>query len=96
MYQKVCHVAMKHDKPVNGDAKSETQTVNATFAKKSDFDLKVSLVEETFPNDSNVWNHWTGNGNSGIDAVAHANKIDRTATASDRRKELERVNLPCT
>ena len=26
MYQKVCHVAMKHDKPVESNSKGETQT----------------------------------------------------------------------
>ena len=69
MYHKLCHVAMKHDKPVESNAKSETQALNATFGKRFDFDFKVSLVEETIPNDSNVWNHWTGNGNSGMDGI---------------------------
>ena len=62
MYQKLCHVVMKHDKPVEGNAKGEKQTMNATFGKKFDFDFKVSLVEETIPSDSNVWDYWTGNG----------------------------------
>ena len=35
-------------------------------------DFKVSLVEETIVSDSNISNHWTGNGNSGLDAVAQA------------------------
>ena len=64
MYQRICHVAMKHDKPAKGNAKIETQIVNATFGKKTDFDLNESLLEETIPSHSNIWNPWTGNGNS--------------------------------
>ena len=85
MYQKLCHVAMKHDKPVNGNAKSKSQTMNATFGKIFDVDSKVSLVEETIPNDSNVWNHWTGNRESGMDAVAQANGIDKTQLSNGHR-----------
>ena len=59
MYQKICHVAMKHDKPAKGNAKVETQVVNATFGKKTDFDFNESLLEETIPSHSNVWNPWT-------------------------------------
>ena len=47
MYRKLCHVAAKHDKPVECNAKGETGTMIATFGKKFDFDFKVSLVEET-------------------------------------------------
>ena len=45
IYQKLCHVALKHDKPVEGTAKDETQTMKASFGKKTDFEFKVSLVE---------------------------------------------------
>ena len=69
MYQKLCHVAMKHDKPAKGNAKDETQIVNATFGKKTDFDFIECLSEETIPSHSNIWSPWTGNGNSGMDAV---------------------------
>ena len=61
MCQKLCDAAMKFDKPVEGDTKDETQKTNAPCGKKTDFDLKESLVEETIPGDSTVWNHWTGN-----------------------------------
>ena len=47
MYQKLCHVAMKHEKPAKSNAKTETQVVNATFGKKTDFDFNESLLEET-------------------------------------------------
>ena len=48
MYRKLCHVAMKHDKPAKGHAEIETQIVNATFGKKTDFDFnEESLLEET-------------------------------------------------
>ena len=70
MYQRLCHVAMKHDKPAKGNAKIETQIVNATFGKNTDFDLNESLSKEIIPSHSNIWNPWTGNGNSGMDAVA--------------------------
>ena len=53
MYQKLCRVAMKHDKPVEGNAKSETQTMNATFGRNFDFDFKVRLGQEAIPSDSN-------------------------------------------
>ena len=64
--------------------------MNATFGKKFDFDFKVSLVEETIPSDSNVWNHWTGNGNSGMDAVRQANGIDKTQLSNGHRKRPEK------
>ena len=60
MYRKLCHVAMKHDKPAKGNAKIETQIVNATFGKKTDFDFNESLLEETILSHRNVWNHWIG------------------------------------
>ena len=43
-YQKLCHYAVKHDKPVNDDIKGETHVMNSTFGKKNDFDFKVSLI----------------------------------------------------
>ena len=51
--------------------------MNEPFGKKTDFNFKERLVEETIPSDSNVWNHWTGDGNSGMDEVAQANGIDK-------------------
>ena len=58
--------------------------------EKFDFDFKVSLVEETIPNASNVWNLWTGNGNSGMDVVAEANGIDETQLSNGHRKQLRK------
>ena len=83
--------------PWKVSAKGETQTMNATFGKKFDFDFTVSFFEEPIPSDSNAWNHWTGNGNSGMDAVAHANGIDETQLSNGHRKRpkerTRRVNL---
>ena len=87
MYQKQCHVAMKDDKPVKGNAKCETPSMNATFGKKTDFDFKVSLVEETIPSNSNIRNNWIGNGNSGMDAVGQANGIDKTQLSNGRQQK---------
>ena len=89
MYQRLCHVAMKHDKPAKGNAKIETQIVNATFGKKTDFDFNESLLEETIPSHSNIWNPWTGKGNSGMDAVAQANVIDETHVSNGHCKQLK-------
>ena len=86
MYQKLCHVAMKHHKPAKGNAKVETQIVNATFGKKTDFDFNECLLEETIPSHSNIWNPWTGNGNSGMDAVSQANGINKTQLSKGHRK----------
>ena len=86
MYRKLCHVAAKHDKPVECNAKGETRTMIATFGKKFDFDFKVSLVEETIPSNNNVWNPRIGNGNSGMDAVAQANSMDKTQLSKGHRK----------
>ena len=65
--------------------------------KITDFDFKVGLVEEANPSDSTVWNHCCVNGNSGKDAghtLTALMKINwTTATANDRRKELERLNV---
>ena len=90
MYQKLCHVAMKHDKPVEGNGKGETQDMNAPFGKKTDFDLVVSLVEETIQSNNNVWNHWTGNRNSGMDAVAQANGIEKTQLSHGHCKQQKK------
>ena len=90
MHRKQCHVAMKHDKPAKGHAKIETQVVNATFGKKTDFDFKESLLEETNLSHRNVWNHWIGNGNSGMDAVSQANDIDKTQLSKGHRKQLKK------
>ena len=89
-YQKQCHVAMKDDKAVESNAKCERQTMNATFGKKKDFDSKVNLVEETIPSNSNVWNPWIGNGNSGMDTVTHANGIDKTQLSKGHRKQSKK------
>ena len=86
MYRKLCHVAAKHDKPVECNAKGETRTMIATFGKKLDFDFKVSLVEETIPSNNNEWNPRIGNGNSGMDAVAQANGMDKTQLSKGHRK----------
>ena len=86
MYRKLCYSAMKHVKPVKGKTKSETQAMNATFEKKFDFDFKVSLVEETIVSDSNTWNHWTGKGNSGMNAVAQANGFHENQLSKGQRK----------
>ena len=86
MYRKLCHVAAKHDKPVECIANGETRTMIATFGKKFDFDFKVSLVEETIPSNNDVWNPRLGNGNSGMDAVAQANGIDKTQLSKGHRK----------
>ena len=86
MYRKLCHVAAKHDKPVECNAKGETRTLIATFGKKFDFDFNVSLVEETIPSNNDVWNPRIGNGNSGMDAVAQANGMDKTQLSKGHRK----------
>ena len=91
MYQKLCYVVMKHDKPVKVNAKGETHNVNAPFGKKTEFDFEVSLVEETIPMNNNVWNPWIGNGNFGIDAVSQANDIDKTQLSKGHRKQQKRA-----
>ena len=90
MHRKQCHVAMKHDKPAKSYAKIETQIVNATFGKKTDFDFNESLVEEIILSHRNVWNTWNGNGNSGMDAVSQANDIDKTQLSKGHRKQLKK------
>ena len=69
---------MGHENPVNNVAKSETQTMNATFGEKNDFDSKLGSFEESILNHSNLWNSRNGNGNSGMDAVAQSYDIDKT------------------
>ena len=81
---------MKHDKPVEGNARGETRTISSTFGKKSEIDFKVSLVEEIILSQRNVWNHWIGNGNSGMDAVSEAYEIDETQLSNGHRKQLNK------
>ena len=54
MYQKLCHVSMKDDKPFNDDIKVETRTMIATLGRKSEFDFEINLVEETIPSHKNA------------------------------------------
>ena len=56
MNPRLCHVAKKDDKPMEGNTKCGRHTVIALFGKKTDFDFVVSFVEETFPSNTNVWN----------------------------------------
>ena len=84
------HGAVKHDKPVEGNARGETRTMSSTFGKKSEIDFKVSLVEEIILSHRNVWNHWIGIGNSGMDAVSQANDIDETQLSNGHRKQLKK------
>ena len=90
MHRKLCHGAVKHDKPVEGNARGETRTMNSIFGKKSEIECKVSLVKETIPSHSNIWKYWTGNGNSGMDAVSQANDIDKTQLSKGHRKQLKK------
>ena len=84
MYQQLCHVTMTRDKPVEGNVRDYKQT----FERKPDFDFEINLVEEYIPSHRNAWNLWTGNGNSGMDAVAQANVIDETQLSNGHRKQL--------
>ena len=90
MHRKLCHGAVKHDKPVEGNARGETRTMNSTFGKKSEIDFKVSLVEEIILSQRNVLNHWIGNGNSGKDAVAQTNDLDGTQLSSGHCTQLKK------
>ena len=87
MYQKLCHVAMKHDIPVEGNGKGETQDMNAHFGKNTIFDFEVSPVKETIPSQRNVSNPWIGNGNSRMDAVSQANDTDKTQLSNGHCKQ---------
>ena len=49
MYRKLCHGVVTHDKPMEGNARDDKQTMNATFERKSDFDFEKNLVEGTTP-----------------------------------------------
>ena len=60
--------------------------MGSSKGKKFDFDFKVSLVEETIPSINNEWNPRIGNGNSGMDAVAQANGMDKTQLSKGHRK----------
>ena len=90
MYQKLCHAAMNRGTPVEGYAKFQTRTMNTPFGKKAEFDFEVSLVEEIIPSNSNIWNPWIGNGNSGLDAVAQANGIDKTQLSKSHRRQQKK------
>ena len=90
MYQKLCHVAKIDDKPVESNAKCETQDINALFGKKNGFYFGVSLVEKAIQSNNNVWNPWIGNGNSGLHAVSQANGIDETQLSEGHRKQQKK------
>ena len=92
MHRKLCHGAVKHDKPVEGNARCKTRTMNSTFGKKSEIECKVSLVEEIILSHRNVWNQWIGNGKSGMDAVSHADDIDKTQLSKGHRKQPKKQN----
>ena len=60
------------------------------LGKKTDFDFNESLLEETIPSHSIIWNPLCGNGKSGMDAVAQANVIDETQLSNGHRKQLKK------
>ena len=71
--------------------------MNEQFGKETDFELKARLDEEIIPSDFTVWNHRTGIGNSGMNAVAQANGLDEIQLSNGHRKQqrktLGRVKL---
>ena len=87
MYQNLSHGVATHNKSAKGNTKNETQTMNSHFEKKADFDFKLSLVDKAIPSHSNVWNHWTGIGNSRMDTLAKANCIDETQFSNGHNKQ---------
>ena len=59
--------------PSEENARNETKAVNVSFGKKHDVGWKEKLLDKIIPNDSENFNNWLGNGNSGMDAVAQTN-----------------------
>ena len=83
---------MTHDKPLKSNANIETQTMNPNFERKTDIDFKLSLIEESYPESEYCMEeiNWTGNENSGMDAVAQAKDIDKTQLRKGYRKHLKK------
>ena len=81
---------LEQDQPSEENASKETKAVNVSFGIEHDVGLNEKLLDKTIPNDSEIGNTWLGNGNSGMDAVVHANPNAYTQLSKGHRKQLEK------
>ena len=86
---------LERDQPAEENARNGTTSVNVSFGRKHDLDLKEKMPDKIIPNDSENRNNWLGNGNSGMDAVAQANPNAYTQLSSGHRKQFEKRVLKC-
>ena len=86
---------LERDQPAEENARNGTTSVNVSFGRKHDVDLKEKMPDKIIPNDSENRNNWLGNGNSGMDAVAQANPNAYTQLSSGHRKQFEKRVLKC-
>ena len=86
---------LERDQPAEENANNGTTSVNVSFGRKHDVDLKEKMPDKIIPNDSENRNNWLGNGNSGMDAVAQANPNAYTQLSSGHRKQFEKRVLKC-
>ena len=81
---------LKRDQPAEENASNERKAVNVSLGRKLDVGLNEKLLDKIIPNDRENCNNWLGNGNSGMDAVAHANPNAYTQLRSGLRKQIEK------
>ena len=86
---------LERDQPAEENASNGTTSVNVSFGRKHDVDLKEKMPDKIIPNDSENRNNRLGNGNSGMDAVAQANPNAYTQLSSGHRKQFEKRVLKC-
>ena len=81
---------LERDQPAEENASNGTTSVNVSFGRKHDVDLKEKMPDKIIPNDSENCNNWLGNENSGMDAVTQANPNAYTQLSSSHGKQFEK------
>ena len=70
------------------NASDGAKAVKMSFRRKHDVELKEKLLDKIIPNDSENCNNWSGDGNSGMDAVAQANPNVQSQLSTGHSKQF--------
>ena len=90
MYRRHSSDSLERNQSYKDNASDGAKAVKMSFWRKHDVELKEKLLHKIIPNDSENCNNWLGNGNSGMDAVAQANRNVYTQLSSGHGKQFEK------
>ena len=90
MYRRHSSNLSERNQPYKDNASDGAKAVKMSFWRKHDVELKEKLLDKIISNDSEHCNNWLGNGNSGMDAVAQANRNVHTQLSTGHSKQFEK------